>query len=311
MPARGIRLARSRRWYSISQSTQALLSTPMMSRACPEIAVVVPSLNQAPFLAAAVRSVASQRGVSVRLALLDGGSTDDTPRIVAALRLTLDLYRSGPDGGQTRAINAGMRELLARHTGVEYVAWLNSDDVLFEDGLRVMATRLDSRPWLVAVAGRGAAIDERGGVTGEIATAPFSPAVFARRCTICQPATLVRRSAWERVGGLDERLEMCFDYDLWWRLAALGEIGYCGERLVAGSRDHAETKTRTRRAQYFREAMTVVARHTGSVPWHWHLSEALEREAGWRPGERPGVPGTARAAARAAWSYARQRRRPS
>ena len=38
-----------------------------------------------------------------------------------------------------------------------------------------------------------------GKLDGEIHTEPFSPERFARACTICQPATLVRRSAWERV----------------------------------------------------------------------------------------------------------------
>ena len=48
---------------------------------------------------------------------------------------------------------------------------------------------------------------------------------------------------WERAGGLDASLDMCFDYDLWWRMAALGPIGYV-DRPVAATRDHGETKTR-------------------------------------------------------------------
>jgi GT2 family glycosyltransferase len=44
---------------------------------------------------------------------------------------------------------------------------------------------------------------------------------------ISQPATLIRRTAWEKVGGLDESLHMAMDYDLWWRLfRSGGPLGY-------------------------------------------------------------------------------------
>ncbi len=88
---------------------------------------------------------------------------------------------------------------------------------------------------------------------------------------------------------------MCFDYDLWWRLGRLGEIGYL-DAVVAASRDHGETKTRRRRTQYFREATAIVRRETGAVPWHWYISEALERRVHFEVGRRPPI--AARLAAR-------------
>ena len=47
-------------------------------------------------------------------------------------------------------------------------------------------------------------------------TSPFSARRRAVRKTISQPAILVRRTAWEKVGGLDESLHMAMDYDMWW-----------------------------------------------------------------------------------------------
>jgi len=90
-----------------------------------------------------------------------------------------------------------------------------------------------------------------------------------------------------------------------WRLAGLGTIGYVDGAVVAASRDHEATKTRTRRAEYFREGMQVVRRHTGRVPWHWCISEALEREAGWRLDTRSGFGSRVRAGGRALASYLR------
>jgi hypothetical protein len=169
----------------------------------------------------------------------------------------------------------------------------------------VLSDALEKHEDWVAVAGRAQLISDAGAVVGEIATAPFTPRVFDRMCTISQPATLVRRAAWQQIDGLDTRLHMCFDYDLWWRLAGLGPIGYI-DALVAGSRDHEATKTRTRRQQYFDEGMQVVQQHTGRVPWHWCISEALERESGWRLQQRPGVLGRIRAGSRAMAEYVRR-----
>jgi len=36
-------------------------------------------------------------------------------------------------------------------------------------------------------------------------TAPFSERHLANRCLIAQPATLIRRSVWKKIGGLNEK----------------------------------------------------------------------------------------------------------
>jgi hypothetical protein len=243
--------------------------------------------------------------VRVRIAVMDGGSTDHTAHVLDEFRDRIDVQRSGPDAGQTVAVNEGVRELLAKYPEAPYVGWLNADDIMLEDGLQTLVAAMRAHPAWVAVSARGALVSEEGGVIGEIPTAPFSRERFAIACTIVQPATLIRRDAWETLGGLDERLHMCFDYDLWWRLSKLGEIGYMPGALVAGSRDHAATKTRVRRAEYFREGMQIVRDETGHVPWHWCISEAFEREAGWEVGCRPGWIGSVRAAHAAAHAYIR------
>jgi hypothetical protein len=51
----------------------------------------------------------------------------------------------------------------------------------------------------------------------------------------------------------------------------------------------------------------IVHRERGAVPWHWYISEALERETGYQVGRRPGTWGSARAGARASLAYLRDR----
>jgi GT2 family glycosyltransferase len=276
-----------------------------MERNLREIAIAVPSLNQGQFLHAALSSVLAQAGVITRVAVVDGGSTDGTADVLAGFRDRLAWCRMAPDAGQTAAINEGIARLIDLFPHAAYVGWLNADDVIMPGGLKVLADAMDANPAWVAVAGRAHLIADSGDVVAEIPTARFDAASFERMCTISQPGTLVRSTAWQAVGGLDADLHMCFDYDLWWRIAGLGPIGYVDGTVVAASRDHEATKTRTRRAEYFREGMQVVRQHTGRVPWHWCISEALEREAGWQIGAPRGLSSSLRAGGRALASYLR------
>lgn len=269
------------------------------------IGIAVPNLNQGAFLPAALESLHAA-GHRVVVALLDAGSTDASPQVIARATPQLSYVRSRPDEGQAAAINEGLEALSARHPDLEFVGWLNADDFLLPGGLAAMADALSAHPEWVAVTARGCLADETGRLGAEIATAPFEPDVFARWCTICQPASLIRHAAWQSVRGLDASLDMCFDYDLWWRLSHVGPIGSL-DRMVAVSRDHESTKTRTRRPRYFQEARAIVARERRHVPWHWFISEALEREAGFVVDRRAVGLSRYRAGARALWAYARHR----
>lgn len=270
------------------------------------IAIAVPSLNQQRFLGAALDSL-DRTGVPVVRAVLDAGSTDGSRELIAARAAELAFWRSEPDAGQAAAVNEGVRRLCHTHPeAIEAVGWLNADDFFLEQGLGRLWQALAAHPEWVAVSGRAALASENGALVGEIPTERFSPARFARACTICQPATLVRRWAWERSGGLDASLDMCFDYDLWWRLSRLGEIGHL-DAMVAASRDHRDTKTRRHRLQYFREATAIVKRETGAVPWHWYISEALERRMQFEVGRRPTLAARVGGGAEAVAAYVHDR----
>lgn len=240
------------------------------------VAIAVPSLGQGRFLAEALGSVLAQTGVPVEVAVLDAGSQDESLAVIRRYEARLRHWRSAPDRGQAAAVNEGIDKL----AGTRYVGWLNADDVLLPGALARMAGYLDAHSDCVAVFGQARIIDAAGRVIGEFPSRPFSRRALARTSIICQPASLIARRAWEAVGGLDESLHMCLDYDLWWRLSKLGPIGYVRE-FVACSRDHEATKTRARQDRHYAEAFAVLRRHLGYVPWRWCLNESAYR---WRVG---------------------------
>ena len=233
------------------------------------ISIAIPSLNQARFLVEALDSVFAQTGVDLQVAVMDGGSQDDSVAVIRRYEERLAYCRSHPDRGQAAAINEGVDRL----ADADYVGWLNADDLLLPRGLNRMALYLEEHPQCVAVFGKAYVVDDAGRVIDEYPTCPFDRKRFSRTCTICQPASLIRYRAWKAVGGLDETLQMCLDYDLWWQLSKVGSIGFLDE-FVACSRDHKATKTRMQKDRLYQEAFQVLQRHLWYVPLRWCLSEA-------------------------------------
>lgn len=230
------------------------------------VTVVVPSLNQGRFLDEALASIFSQ-SIPMEVMVLDGGSTDNSISVIEKWGPRLTRWRSGPDAGQAAAINEGVAWGKA-----PFVCWLNADDLFLPRGLIALMAGLETSNEAAAAYGRCWTVSEKGTRLIPYLTLPFHPVLFSSYCFVAQPATLIRRSAWERVGGLDERLQMAMDYDLWWRLyRSLGSLVYV-RTFVAATRMHGGTKTARYRRLHYIESMQVVRRHTGRLPLKWRVS---------------------------------------
>src|ERR1044071_2619578 len=91
----------------------------------PLVTIVTPSLNQRQFIEATVRSVLDQDYPAIEYVVMDGGSTDGTLDLLRRYGDRIS-WRSGRDGGQSAAINAGWRAGRG-----QVLAWLNADDTYF------------------------------------------------------------------------------------------------------------------------------------------------------------------------------------
>jgi len=233
----------------------------------PIVTIAVPSYNQSRFLEEALTSILDQ-DLPVEVFVADAGSTDESLNIIKTFKSRLAGWRSHADRGQAAAINEG----IARGTA-PYVGWLNSDDTLLGGGLKRLVNALERQPDAPAAYGKVWNYVEATGARRPVWVEPFSERRLALRCIVSQPGTLVRRSAWDAVGGIDENLRMAIDYDLWWRLYKnFGPLEYVDE-FVALNRDHADTKTNTQRQLHYREAMAIVGKYHGRVPLKWWLAQ--------------------------------------
>lgn len=232
----------------------------------PRVTIVVPSYNQGAWLEQALRSIFEQ-SLPVEVFVEDGGSTDESVAIIERWAPRLGGWRSSVDGGQGNAINTGMALGSA-----PYVCWLDSDDMLLPGGLAALAGALDRQPEAPAAYGRTWDHNERHGSRRESAVERFSEKRLALRCIISQPGTLIRRSVWEALGGLDASLQVALDYDLWWRIYRRYGAPAFVDELVAINRVHRDGKSSRNRARHYDEAVAAVRKYTGALPLRWRLA---------------------------------------
>jgi glycosyltransferase involved in cell wall biosynthesis len=228
--------------------------------ALPRISVVVPSYNQGHFLPDTLESIFRQNYPNLEVVVIDGGSTDQSVDVIRSYAPRLKHWQSERDGGQSAAINAGMT-----HCSGDVVAWLNSDDFYWSDSLWVVGRAWTAHPHRGLYIGNGLRHDQR---TGK--SVPFLPRHMALNRAalrdgpdyLLQPSTFFLREAWEKVGGLDNDLRFCMDWDIFLRIAQRYPVVLINEFLGV-SREYEETKTRSGKMTRAIEIIRMTQRHAG------------------------------------------------
>ena len=242
-----------------------------------KLSIVMPSFNQARFLAEAVHSVLGQDLREVELLVQDGGSGDGTVPLLQELERQYPgrlKWLSAADDGPAQAVNRA-----AARASAPVLGWLNSDDRFTRGALARALDAFTAAPGLVLVYGEAQHVDVAGVPLGRYPSLAPEAGIGAFRdgCFICQPTAFFRRESFLELGGLDETLGASFDLDLWLRYfrAHRGRIGFV-DALQAQSRLHEGGITLRERERVAREGIRVLARHLGSAPGHWLLTHFEE-----------------------------------
>lgn len=245
----------------------------MSVRNGPLVSIVTPCFNAARFIEETIESIRAQDYPFIEHIVMDAGSTDGTLDILRRYEDQLK-WISQKDNGAADAINRGFS-----HAHGEIFAFLNADDLYAPNAVSIAVCALEDHPDASVVYGGGIWIDQQGERIGPYPVRDFDPALLARECFICQPASFLRRSAFENAGGLDPDLHLTFDYELWMRLARVHSMHRIGDTL-AFSRMHRSNKSLGQRRDVFRETFQILKRHYGYVPFEWiyaYLSHAADR----------------------------------
>ena len=184
------------------------------------VSVITTTYNVAPFVRQSVESALAQTWKNLEVIVVDDGSTDDTPTQLKAIEdpRVRCYYRAHE--GQAAAANAGIE--LA--TGA-YVAFLDGDDLWMPGKVEAHLRFHEDHPRADMTFSLSSTIDELGR-TLDTPPTPRGGAVGLRELLVENligngSSAVVRRSALERAGLFDTRLTLCYDLDLWLRLAML------------------------------------------------------------------------------------------
>jgi glycosyltransferase involved in cell wall biosynthesis len=169
----------------------------------PLISVVVFARNAAETIERTLHSICAQRHQHIELIVLDGGSTDDTIDIIHKFRDRIAIFRTGPDGGPTNAINEGVR----RASG-EIICLLPADDWLEPGALSIVAEEFSDNPQLdiLTCGARIARVCEDGELVvrakyQDLRALEFTLSNILRNPLTC--ARFIRRAVYERLGRMD------------------------------------------------------------------------------------------------------------
>ena len=196
------------------------------------VSVVVPAYNRADLVGETIDSVLAQTLPDFELIVVDDGSTDHTPAVLARYNdPRLRVIRQA-NMGISGALNTGFRAARG-----EFAIMLGSDDRFRPACLARLVAEADRRPDAVLVYGRAQAIDLHGAplphITGAPEPYPGQTQLSALYGDFVSTITaLIRRSALEQVGLCDETLRGNEDWDLWIRLAAVGPFVFVDEVLA-------------------------------------------------------------------------------
>lgn len=195
-----------------------------------KVSVVIPVYNTEQFIAETIRSVLEQTYSDLEAIVVDDGSTDETPQIVASFGKAVRYLRQD-NSGQAVARNRGVS--VARG---EYIGFLDSDDVCLRRRFEKQAVVLDQRPEVGVVTCDMQYYSEQGEVEPELVKGycpddPFSR-IFRSGYVFMPSSLLVRKEAFERSGGFDERQRGWEDFEWPTRILQITQVHYLEEALT-------------------------------------------------------------------------------
>ena len=241
------------------------------------ISIVIPTKNRGELLLEAVRSALDVEPRPLEVIVVDGGSTDGSLERLDEVgdQITL-LHRELPNAAATR--NAGAA--IARG---DYLGFLDSDDSMLPGKIGCLGPALDRDTTLGLVHGRVMVVDAHGGANPRVTSEQERAFLLGERvgttydglaliCAMFTSATLIRRQAFEEIGGYDETVDVYEDLDLYLRLSSGWRLGY--ERCLA-----ARYRVWPGNVAWDRTAMGVIRvaeKHLAALP---ALTPAAERRA--------------------------------
>jgi glycosyltransferase involved in cell wall biosynthesis len=206
-----------------------------------KISVIIPTHNRAGLLPRALDSVLVQTLAPLEIILVDDGSTDGTEALMDG-RYPCVRYLKQANRGVSAARNHGIAEARG-----EWIALLDSDDAWLPGKLAAQREALAAEPGHRLCHTEEIWIRNGRRVNAMRKHAKVGGRIFRQclpLCVISPSSALIHRGLFEQLGGFDEQLPACEDYDLWLRICAGEPVLFVAEPQIAKHGGHADQLSR-------------------------------------------------------------------
>lgn len=227
----------------------------------PTVSVLIATRNYAAYLREAIASVLAQTWTDYELIVVDDGSTDSTPEVVAAF----------DDPRIVSARTVGIGTCAARNLAIELArgdcfAFLDGDDIWLPTKLERQIRLLRAHPEIGLVSAWRMTISPEGGILASHPIEQVRGDVYREVLLsnpICFSSAMVRRTCIEHVGGFREDLDLAVDYDLWLRVVRHYAADAIDEVLVKYRTGHASLSVRA--GERLHSVLSTIRRSVGTI----------------------------------------------
>ncbi|MCG6908815.1 MAG: glycosyltransferase [Deltaproteobacteria bacterium] len=216
----------------------------------PLVSVIIPTYNRGWILREAVESVLAQDYGALELIVVNDGSTDDTAVILETYEGIVVVHQA------RRGVSAARNRGVERARG-QLIAFLDSDDLWLPEKLSVQTAFFRDHPETEVCQTQETWIRNGRRVNAGKRHQKPSGMFFARSlelCLVSPSAVMLKKGFFRRMGGFDEGLPACEDYDLWLRINARHPIHLIDRPLVVKRGGHADQLSAERGLDKYRIA---------------------------------------------------------
>ena len=207
----------------------------------PLVSVIIPTYNRDWIVEQAIDSVLAQDFSDYELIVVDDGSDDHTPEILAAYEDQIMVIRQANRGVST-ARNRGIASAAGR-----LIAFLDSDDLWLPQKLSTQVKFFADNPEVVICQTEEHWVRNGVRVNPKKRHLKFSGMIFERSLALClvsPSAVMVKRELFNELGVFDEDLPACEDYDLWLRISCRYPVDLIKTPLIIKRGGHADQLSR-------------------------------------------------------------------
>lgn len=236
---------------------------------CPLITAVIPTYNARQYVVEAVESALAQSYRPIEVIVVDDGSSDDTPEVLAPLRNRIRYIRQ-----ENRGLSGARNRGIAESRG-ELIAFLDADDQWRPEKLRLQWECLQAHPEAHLV---HTDLERLRDVEKTVFYVDRGRQEFSGRCYtelfwknhVVPSTVLVTRQCLREVGLFDTGIRKAStqDWDLWIRIARRFPFCYVNQPLVL-YREHDTNASRDHRSM-IEDELYILAKMLRSDPDLWN-----------------------------------------